>query len=359
MKDNERYMRRALELAALPAFTSPNPRVGTVIVRDGAVIGEGFHEGASHPHAEAVALDGIDAAGATLYVTLEPCNHHGRKPPCAPAIVGAGISRVVAALQDPDERVDGGGFDYLREHGIEVEVGPLADEARAVNAAFLHERTTGRPLVTVKLALTLDGRLAAPDGSSRWITGPLARERVHARRIEADAVMVGAGTVLADDPSLTARDVDAPRQPARVIVDSSGRVPPAAHVFAPGADVIVATTDDAPHERQVAWKEAGAEVLVLPRGDAGVDERSLVTALSDRGWLEIYCEGGAALATRFIATGVADRLELYYGAVITGRGGPDLGTIGITDLDSAPRFRLQAAEALGDDVLAVYVKKDG
>ena len=359
MKDDERYMRRALELAARPAFTSPNPRVGAVIVRDGKVIGEGFHTGAGHPHAETVALDGIDARGATVYVNLEPCAHHAGTPPCAPALVDAGVARVVAALEDPDERVSGRGFAHLRDHGVQIVTGVLEEEARAVNASFLHERTTGRPLVTVKLALTLDGRLAAPDGSSRWITGALARERVHERRVEADAVMVGAGTVLADDPSLTARDVDAPRQPARVIVDSSGRVPPSARAFAPGAEVIVATTDRAPHERQVSWKEAGAEVLVLPRGDAGVDERALVAALSDRGWLEIYCEGGAELATRVIGSGVADRLELYYGAVIAGRGGPDIGSIGVASLNLAPRFRLQAAEALGDDVLAVYARKDG
>ena len=356
MPDDERFMRRALELAARPAFTSPNPRVGAVIVRDGRVVAEGYHEGPGHPHAEAVALEGIDARGATCYVTLEPCNHHGRKPPCAPVIADAGIERVVAAAKDPDGRVDGSGFRYLQEHGVDVTVGVLEDEARAGNAAFFHQRMTGRPLVTLKLALTLDGRLAAADGSSRWITGDAARRRVHARRAEADAVMVGSGTVVADDPSLTARSVDASRQPARVIVDSTGSVPATARVFASDAEVIVATTDRAPHDRHVEWKEAGAEILVLPEGSPGVDEVSLIGALSDRDWLEIYCEGGARLATHLLRADVVDRLELYHGAVIAGRGGPDLGDVGVTTLEGAPRFRLQSTEALGDDVLAVYVR---
>lgn len=355
--DDERFMKRALELAATPVFTSPNPRVGAVIVRDGRILGEGFHEGPGRPHAEAVALEGIDARGATCYVTLEPCNHHGRKPPCAPAIVTAGVERVVAAVQDPDPRVDGRGFQYLRSHGVEVDVGVLQEEARAGNAPFFHQRTTGRALLTLKLALTLDGRLAAPDGSSRWITGEAARKSVHVRRAGADAVMVGSGTVAADDPSLTARGVAAQRQPARVIVDSSGTVRGTARVFAPDAEVIVATTDRAPHECHVEWKEAGADVLVLPHGTDGVDERALIDALSSRGWLEIYCEGGARLATRLLRADVIDRLELYHGAVLAGRGGPDLGDIGVRTLDEAPRFLLRSTEVLGDDVLTVFMRR--
>lgn len=356
MPDDERFMRRALELAATPVFTSPNPRVGAVIVRDGRIVGEGFHEGPGHSHAEAVALEGIDARGATCYVTLEPCSHHGRKPPCAPAIVAAGIERVVAAVQDPDERVDGSGFRHLRDRGVEVTVGLLEDEARAGNAPFIHQRSTGRALVTLKLALTLDGRLGAPDGSARWITGEAARERVHERRAGSDAVMVGSGTVVADDPSLTARGIAAQRQPARVIVDSSGSVRGTARVFAPDAEVIVVTTDRASHERHVEWKEAGAEVLVLPHSTSGVDERALIDTLSSRGWLEIYCEGGARLATQLLRADVIDRLELYHGAVIAGRGGPDLGDIGVRTLDESPRFRLQKTEMLGDDVLTLYVR---
>ena len=172
MSEQERYMRRALELARGPAHTSPNPRVGAVIVRDGEVLSEGAHEGAGTRHAEAVALDGVDASGATVYVNLEPCTHHGRMPPCAPALIEAGVARVVVAIEDPDERVAGAGIAQLRDAGIEVEVGVLADEAEHINAPFLHHRRTGRAYLTVKLGLSIDGRLGAPDGSARWITGP-------------------------------------------------------------------------------------------------------------------------------------------------------------------------------------------
>lgn len=358
--DHERFMRRAIELARAPAFTSPNPRVGAVIVKDGAVIGEGAHEGAGTPHAEAIALERAgDASGATCYVSLEPCAHHGRKPPCAPALVEAGISQVVAAVQDPDPRVQGQGFEFLRGNGVDVVVGVLERDAADMNAPFLHQRRTGLPLMTVKLALTLDGRMAAPDGSSMWITGDNARREVHRRRREVDAVMVGAGTVIADDPSLTVRDVPSDRQPARVIVDSSGRVEPTAAVFTTDADVIVVTTDAAPHERQTAWKEAGAEVLVLPAVDGRVDLSALVTELARREWLEVMCEGGGELAASLLRGGLADRLELYYGGVVVGRGGPDLGDIGVQALGSAPRFRLVSTDAFGNDVRVIYVREDG
>ena len=354
--DDERFMHRAIELALGPAFTSPNPRVGAVIVAGGQIVGEGAHRGAGHPHAETVALDGIDARGATCYVTLEPCAHHGRTPPCAPALVEAGVTRVVAAVGDPDPRVAGRGFEILRAGGIEVSTGTLAAEAIDMNAAYFHQRKTGRPLVTVKLALTLDGRLAAPDGSSRWITGTEARATVHARRHEVDAVIVGAGTVAADDPSLTVRDVPAERQPVRIVVDSSGRSEISHAVFDGGANVIVATTDSAPHERQTAWKEAGAEVLVLPAVEGGVDLEALVAELGRRDWLEVMCEGGGELATSLIRAGLADRLELYYGAVMAGSGGPDIGDLGFSRLADAPRYRLVSHKRLGDDLRAVYEK---
>src|SRR5918992_4105882 len=239
--DDELFMGRALELARSWPHTSPNPRVGAIVVRSGAVVAEGRHEGAGTPHAEMRALDGVDAAGATLYVNLEPCDHHGRTPPCAPAIAAAGVARVVAAHEDPDPRVRGRGFAALARHGIEVTTGVLAAKAERTNAAYLHHARTGLPLISLKLASSLDGRLAARDGSARWITGPLTRARVHARRAEVDAVMVGAGTVLADDPQLTARGdaVRSPssalagpgasspgaigeRQPTRVVVDATG-----------------------------------------------------------------------------------------------------------------------------------------
>src|SRR5688500_9476504 len=299
--DDETLMRRAIELALEPGFTSPNPRVGAVLARDGVVLGGAAHEGPGHPHAETAALARVpDASGATCYVTLEPCSHQGRTPPCAPALVEAGVTRVVAAIEDPDPRVAGKGFGYLESHGVEVVVGVLAREATDMNVAYLHQRRTGRPLVTLKLAMTLDGRLAARDGSSVWITGEEARAVVHARRQEVDAVAVGAGTVEADDPSLTVRNVEAGRQPARVILDSSGRTRPTANVFASGAEVVVATTPEAPHDRQTEWKEAGAEVIVLPARDGGVDLAGLVVELARREWLEVMFEGGGDVATSLL-----------------------------------------------------------
>lgn len=355
-RSDERFMARALELARRAPFTSPNPRVGAVVVRDDEVIGEGWHEGAGTPHAEITALDGVDARGATLYCVLEPCVHHGRMPPCTPQLVSAGIARVVTAIEDPDERVRGAGFDYLSSHGIEVSNGLLADEARMLNLAYIHQRTTGRPLVTLKLALSLDGRLAAPNRSSRWITSEAARARVHAQRLEADAVLIGAGSVISDNPELTARAVSAPRQPARVIVDARGRVPPESNVFAPNAQVIVATTEESSHDVQTAWKEAGAEVVVLPASGGGVELDALVAHLGTRGFVEVYCEGGAELATSLLGSDLVDRLELHYGSIVLGRGGPEVGELGVSTMEDAVRFRTVEVEMLDGDVLATYMR---
>lgn len=346
-------MQRALELARGPAFASPNPRVGAVLVRDDAVIGEGAHEGPGTPHAEAVALAGADAGGATLYVTLEPCNHKGRTPPCAPAVVDAGVTRVVAAMEDPDERVGGSGFEVLRRAGVQVEVGVLRDEAERLNRAYVHHRRTGRAFVSLKLALTLDGRMTAADGSSQWITGQEARRIVHARRLECDAVMVGAGTVVADDPKLTVRDAPALRQPLRVVVDGRGRVPSDAAAL--GERSVVATTSAAPHDVQIAWKETGAEVLVLPEGANGVDLGALLDALGDRGVVEVLCEGGPRLASSLIRDDLAGRLELHYGPVLTG-GGASLEDLGVTSMAQAVRFEVEETASTGQDVLITLTR---
>ncbi|HEV3471829.1 MAG TPA: bifunctional diaminohydroxyphosphoribosylaminopyrimidine deaminase/5-amino-6-(5-phosphoribosylamino)uracil reductase RibD [Actinomycetota bacterium] len=349
------FMRRALHIAARPLRTAPNPRVGAVVVRKGRILAEATHEGAGTPHAEASALSGIDAAGATLYVTLEPCVHEGRTPPCVPVIVSSGVERVVIALEDPDERVSGRGIDALRAAAIEVTVGVLADEARALNRAYLHHRATGRPFVTLKLALSIDGRLGAPDRKARWITGPRTRELVHRRRAEVDAILVGAGSVLADDPQLTAREVGATIQPTRVLVDASGRIPPTAAAFGAG-EVLVATTDRAPHERQTEWKEAGAEALVLPATGSGVDLDALFDELGRRGFTEIYCEGGAELATSLLKDNLVDRLEIHHGPVLLGRGGPEIGDLGVTSMDDASRWKTTKVHQVGDDVVTVWEK---
>lgn len=351
--DDDRFMTRALELASRPPFTSPNPRVGAVVVRDGVVISEGTHEGSGTPHAETVALDGVDAAGATLYVNLEPCVHHGKTPPCAPAVIEAGIRRVVVAIQDPDERVAGNGIELLRAVGLDVVVGPGADAAREINRAYLHQRATGRPLLTLKLAMSLDGKVAAADGTSRWITGEPARARVHGRRLEVDAVLIGAGTVISDDPRLTVRDVAAPRQPARVVLDATGRVPATSQVFGEGY-VVVMTTVEAPHPLKTQWKEAGAEVVeVAASPSGGVELASVLDNLGARGWIEVYCEGGAALASSLLAEDLVDRLELNYGPIVIGGDGIGLGPLGVRTIEDVSKWKTIEVTRMGDDIVTV------
>ena len=353
-------MHRALALARSAPFTSPNPRVGAVIVKEGSIIGEGAHFGVGTPHAEAAALEGAgDVRGATVYVTLEPCNHHGHTPPCAPALADAGVARVVVALEDPDDRVSGAGVELLRSAGVDVSTGLLEHHARLLNVPYLHHRTTGRAYLTLKLALTLDGRMAAPDGTSRWITGDDARDYVHRRRLEADAVMVGSGTVATDDPALTVRAMPAGRQPAAVVVDGSGRLSPDASLFGQHEQVIVATHSSVPHESQLAWKEAGAEVLVLPalELEQGVNVDALMVELGRRGMVEVYCEGGARLATSLLALDLVDRLELHHGAAVIGGAGPSIGNLGARSMGDASRWRLLTSEVLGDDVVTSYERQ--
>ena len=349
------FMRRALQIAARPLRTAPNPRVGAIVVRSGRILKEAAHHGAGTPHAEVVALDGIDAKSATLYVTLEPCVHQGRTPPCVPVVIASGVERVVIAQRDPDARVNGAGVEALRDAGIAVTEGVLAEEARALNRAYLHHRTTGRPFVILKLALSIDGRLGPPNRDARWITGEGARAQVHRRRAEVDAILIGAASVLADDPQLTAREIGATTQPIRIVVDSSGRVSANASIFGPG-EVIVATTDRAAHERQTEWKEAGAETIVLPGTETGVDMDALLVELGRRGMTEIYCEGGAELATSLLRTDLVDRLEIHHGPVVLGRGGPEIGELGIVSMDDAARWKTRKVEQVGDDVVIVWEK---
>ena len=368
---DRQHMCRAIELTRRARYTSPNPRVGAVLVRAGEVIGEGWHEGAGTAHAETMALEGASAEGATIYVTLEPCNHHGHTKPCTEALIEAGVARVVVGLIDPDPRVAGAGLARLIEAGIEVEHGLLADEIGSLLAPYVKQRTTGRAFLTLKLATGLDGRIAAADGTSRWITGPETRSYVHARRVEVDAVLIGAGTALADDPALTARDVDAPRQPVRVLADGSGRLPTTLAAFrrdetlaptrrsdgsfgvARHPAVMVATTDRVTHERSLEWKAAGAEVLVLPELDDGVDVGALLQVLGERGFVEVLCEGGAELATWLLRHGLVDRLEIHIGGLLLGDG-PQIGDLGIPTIAEAPRWRRVSTFAAGNDSLIVY-----
>jgi diaminohydroxyphosphoribosylaminopyrimidine deaminase/5-amino-6-(5-phosphoribosylamino)uracil reductase len=358
---DEERMARATELAgpARPA-AAPNPSVGCVLVRDGEVVGEGV-TGAypTGPHAEVVALAaaGARARGATAYVTLEPCNHHGNTPPCTDAIVAAGITRVVIALEDPDARVRGDGVARLRDAGIDVTVGVGSGEAASSLAPYLHQRRTGRAFALLKTAMSLDGRTAAADGTSQWITGVEARADAHRLRAESQAVVVGPGTARADRPRLTVRLDDDPdaRQPLRVLLDARGTVPAEGPLFdASLAPTLVVTTEEAPPGVRDAWHAAGAKVEVVepgPRG-RGVDLLALLTLLAERhGVLQALIEGGAHLHGAFVDDGLADRLVAYVAPVLLGeRGNPVAGFSGPETLADAGRWVLRDVTRLGDDV---------
>ena len=315
-------MGRALDLARRGLYTAdPNPRVGCVIVKDGEMIGEGWHARAGEPHAEihALAAAGTRARGATAYVSLEPCRHHGRTGPCTVALIEAGVQRVVAAMRDPNPQMAGRGLADLARAGVRVDDGVLAPEAEALNAGFVSRHRRGRPLVRVKIAASLDGRTAMASGESRWITGAAARRDVQRLRAASSAVLTGIGTVLADDPLLTVRDErfgPSPRQPLRVVLDSDLRTPPAARLLeAPGRTLVVAARAS---ERAAALRAAGAEVLVLDDGAARVDAQALLAALAAREVNEILVEAGATLAGALLGQGLADELVVYLAPVLLG-----------------------------------------
>jgi diaminohydroxyphosphoribosylaminopyrimidine deaminase/5-amino-6-(5-phosphoribosylamino)uracil reductase len=349
-----RHMARALELAYRGLDTTdPNPRVGCVIARGERVIAEGWHARAGGPHAEAVALEAASepVRGATAYVTLEPCSHHGRTPPCADALVAAGIGRVVYAMGDPNPKVDGGGALKLRAAGIPVEGGLLEAESRALNPGFISRMTRGRPWVTVKLAASLDGGTALPGGESRWITGEAARADVQRLRARSSAVMTGSGTVIADDPRLDVRIPGATRQPLRVILDSRLRTPPDARILAPpGACLILCVHEDP--ERARALRAAGAEVLKVAAAGDGIDLGAALELLAARQVNELLVECGAGLAGAFLAAGLVDELDLYVAPTLLGRDARRL-----TDLESplsmAERLQFSIVERqdVGGDLL--------
>lgn len=317
-------MRKALRLARRgEGATSPNPPVGAVVVAGDQEVGGGWHRGPGEPHAEVEALEraGDRARGATMYVTLEPCSHQGRTPPCTKALLAAEVRRVVAAVGDPDPLVSGRGFEELRAKGVEVATGLLAGEAERLYSAYFLHRRLGRPFVTYKAAMSLDGRLAAADGSSRWITGEEARRDVHRIRAKSDAICVGIGTVLADDPSLTVREVKAKRFPLRVVVDSHARTPAIAAVLRGEAPTLVATTNAAPDERIEALRASGAEVVCFPGEGGRVAVTPLLAHLGTRGILSLLLEGGGTLAGSFAAAGALDRLVFYLAPKMIGGAG--------------------------------------
>ena len=322
---DETHMRRALELARRGwGSVSPNPMVGALVLRDGEVAGEGWYRGPrGEPHAEVHALRqaGDRAQGATLVCTLEPCDHTGGTPPCTRALIDAGIARVVAAATDPNPVVNGRGFARLRQAGIEVETGLLEHEATALNVAFERHVTTGRPFVMLKMAASLDGKTAARDGTSRWITGEGARADGHHLRAWSDAVVVGAGTAIADDPALTARGpgADGARQPLRVVVDAAGRVASTLRLFDGAAPTLVATTERASRPHIDRWAGAGADVVVLDAdADGGVSLLSLVEELGKRDVQGVVIEGGASLAFSAVRDGLVDRVVAYVAPMLVG-----------------------------------------
>lgn len=352
-------MRRALELAERGwGRVSPNPLVGAVVVSGaGEVLGEGWHEGPGTDHAEVMALEaaGDRARGATLVCTLEPCNHFGRTPPCTKAVIAAGIARVVVAATDPNLDGHEPGLAELRAAGIDVVAGPMEDEARRQNAAFERHVRTGLPFVILKSAATLDGKTAAVDGSSRWITSEDARADAHRLRAWADAIVVGSRTVLEDDPALTVRDPrfhDA-RPPMRVVVDSAGRALPSARIFDDAAPTLVATTERAPDERIDAWARAGAEVLVLERDrTGGVDLGVLLRALGKRDVQGVLIEGGATLAWSFVRDALIDRVVVYLAPKLLG-GAAAPGVVtggGFAPVDAALTLEFERVERLGPDL---------
>jgi diaminohydroxyphosphoribosylaminopyrimidine deaminase / 5-amino-6-(5-phosphoribosylamino)uracil reductase len=351
------FMRRALELAERGrGRTSPNPMVGAVVVRAGRVVGEGAHLRAGGAHAEIAALvaAGEAAGGATLYVTLEPCDHHGRTPPCAPAVAAAGIVRVVAALSDPNPLARGGGA-RLRAAGVTVEVGLLADEAERQNRAWLTAIREGRPHVTLKAAATLDGKIADVHGGSKWITGEAARAHAHRLRAECDAIVVGVTTALRDDPALTVRLGEPwPRQPYRVVLDTTARLAPDARLIQAGtpARALIAVGPDAPAARVTALERAGAIVLRTATRDGRVDVVALLAALAEREVRAVLLEGGGETHDAFLEAGVVDRVALFVAPLLLGgRAAPGvLGGAG-RELKSAVHLGPLSVTPLGDDLL--------
>lgn len=347
---------------------APNPSVGALIVRGGVLLGRGVTTPGGRPHAETVALAQAEARfgpgaarGATAYVTLEPCAHHGLTPPCADALVRAGIARLVCPIEDPDPRVSGAGFARLRAAGVAVEVGLMAAEARAINAGFLSRHERGRPRLVLKLATSLDGRIAMASGESRWITGAAARRRVHLMRAEADAVLVGIGTALADDPMLDVRGFGAaPPQPVRVVADARLALPAGSRLAATAGALPLWLLHGPDAAAAAAERLTGAGAVLLPVPVDGAERLDLATGLArlaERGITRVLAEGGGRLAAALVAAGLVDEIALFQaGLAIGAEGHGCLGPLGFERLAEAPRFRLVAHERIGADTLSRWVR---
>lgn len=362
---DRQYMERALELAWQGrGWTSPNPMVGAVVVKDGQIVGEGFHPQAGKPHAEVYALDaaGADAEGATLYVTLEPCAHHGRTPPCCERVIGSGISRVVVAVEDPNPLVAGRGVQALRDHGIEVEVGVMAKEATIANERFFKYIKTKRPFVAIKTGMSLDGKIATASGESMWITNETSRGYVQILRMTYDAIMCGVNTIVQDNPRLTCR-IPGGRQPIKIIIDSMARTPLNANIFAkPGtstlrSNTIICVSAKAPEDRLRALREVGAEILVCPESgfsvDTHIDLARLMPVLGKREITSILLEGGGTLNAAALDAAIVDKLYAFVAPkLIGGVGAPTMveGS-GVTMLEEAVQLHRMSCTPMGGDIL--------
>lgn len=355
-----RFMALALSLGRRGlGHVWPNPAVGCVIVNDGRIVGRGWTQDGGRPHAEVVALAqaGTQARGATAYVTLEPCAHHGKTPPCADALADAGVKRVVVALTDPDPRVNGQGIARLRTAGIEVVEGVLAHAARTDQAGFLNRVTTGRPMVTLKLASSFDGRIATASGESRWITGAAARHEVHALRMRHDAVMIGAGTARADDPVLNVRGFGTVHQPLRVVLARGLDLPRDGRLAASAREMPLWLLhgEDADAAAIAVWRDLGAELLPVPVVAGRLDVSAALAALGGRGLTRVMCEGGGGLAASLLRAGLVDRLVGFTaGLAIGAEGRPAIAALGLGGLAEAPRFKLAESHAIGGDVMHVW-----
>ena len=354
------WMSLALRLAARGLFTTtPNPRVGCILVRDEEIVGQGWHERAGEAHAEVHALQaaGSRARGATAYVTLEPCAHQGRTPPCASALVTAGITRVVAAMQDPNPAVSGRGLQLLAQSGIEIGCGLLAEASRQLNCGFVSRMSRGRPWLRVKAAASADGRTALANGVSQWITGEAARADGHQWRARSCAIVTGIGTVLDDDPRLTVRAVASARQPLKVVVDSQLRTPPESRLFDSGK-VLLACSERHP-DRAAAIEARGGEILLLPGAEGRPDLWSLMHELAKRGINEVLSEGGQRLNGALLRAGCVDELLIYLAPKLLGSDArPMLELPELNDLDEAGRWRFADVRQIGED-LRITMRPDG
>ncbi|MDR1350140.1 MAG: bifunctional diaminohydroxyphosphoribosylaminopyrimidine deaminase/5-amino-6-(5-phosphoribosylamino)uracil reductase RibD [Zoogloeaceae bacterium] len=346
-------MAQALRLAERGLFTTtPNPRVGCVLTRDGVTVGEGWHQRAGEPHAEIHALRaaGGKAHGATAYVTLEPCSHQGRTPPCADALIAAGVRRVVAAMQDPNPQVSGRGLAKLRAAGVAVETGLLEDAAEELNIGFIARMRRARPWLRLKIAASLDGRTALKNGDSQWITDAAARQDGRHWRARACGLLAGMGTVRKDDPRLDARGVETDRQPVKIILDPRLELSPDARLFASGAPVLVVSAVD-DHSRAAPLLEKGAEWLCLPDAQGQVDLAALMREIAARGMNEVHSEAGARLNGAFIAAGLADELLLYLAPCILGDAArPLMALPELTTLDQRIEFVFHNIQPIGHDL---------